>query len=218
MAAQNLRPNYVRVTVLYPVLDKFRGTELPDFFALIRHQHDFESFDQKGDEGATLETDGARRMQIERGNLEISEWPRTGFDVVQKNIVDIVTTAYKHFGMYAFQVSGARIGATLDLPEDGADVFDQLKSEVVNLADDQYAHLGDPERVSLKINGHRKEPEMGWGIEILPSFDSPHQLELRLETHPHYNTDRPEAVGDFLGLSYEFLDQNVVHFVNTFLG
>jgi hypothetical protein len=217
LAAQNLRPNYVSTSVLYPVLDKFRGTELPDFYAKLRHHHDFESFEQGGDEGAVLETDGLRRLDLERGSMQLEEWPRTSFDVVQKNIVDIVETANSHFGLYSVQVSHARIRASLDLPHDGPAVLDVLKGDVIELADDQYAHLGAIERASVRFAGHRADPDVGWSIEIGPSFEDEHQVDLRLETHPHYRTDRSEAVGDFLSLSYEFLDDKIVQFVNTFL-
>src|SRR5947209_1369681 len=107
VAAQNLRPTYVSVLAMFPVLDKFRGTELPDFYAAIRHHHHYESFEQRGDEGAEMETDGERSLEIDRSSLELEEYPRTGFDVVRKNIVDVIGEASKHFGLFTFVVGRA---------------------------------------------------------------------------------------------------------------
>jgi hypothetical protein len=219
VAAQNLRPSYVSLIVMYPLLDKFRGTELPEFYAAIRHQHNYETFEQRADEGADMETDGERSLELDRSSMELEEFPRTGFDVVRKNMVDVIDAAAKHFDLYTLQLGRCRIRGILQLDADGPAVHEVLSTKVIAVADDQYALLSgdDPETVSVRFTGHTSnDPELGWSVEVGPRQEDEHQVDIRLETHPHFPVRSPETVGEFMDMSYELLDQNVVHFVNTF--
>jgi len=215
MRTEDLRPVYVSVLGVYPLLNKFRGTELSDFFAVVRKTHLYESFQQKGDDGAVLETESERTLELDRGSMHMEEYPRTGMDLVKKNVVDLTSDVKKHFGLYAMRCMRVRIEAVWPIPDDLRPAVSTMRRQVLTVEDDQYQMLGETEDVGIRLIGHRDNGNFGFNIEISSDPEEEGQLNLRLETHSHDDVGTPAVIGEFVDKSWEFLHNNVAHFVNT---
>ena len=218
---EDLSLTFVAVTLLYPPLPRFKGNELPDFYSEVCKRHQFDAFSLVGDSGALLETEAERRLKIEREELSYEEHVRNirdAFPMVKQRTVDLVNDASQHFGLRLFLPQDCTMRALWPVPEDLGDVDDELREKAFNIRDDQFEQLGQVSGVGMHLTGHSGEGgDFGWLLEIAPYLPEEGNLFVELSSHQHGAMGKADDVGDFLQTSYDFVTNNVVAFVNTFL-
>jgi hypothetical protein len=218
---EDLSLTFASVTLLYPPLPRFKGTELPDFYSEVCKRHQFDSFSLSGDSGALLETEAERRLKIEREELEYQEYVRNirdAFPIVRQRTVDLIADASEHFGLRLFLPQDCTMRALWPVPDDLGDVADELRDKAFSIRQDQFEQLGGISGIGMHLTGHRgDDQDFGWTLEIAPYFPEDGNLFVEVTAHQHSPLREPDDVGMFLQETYDFLTTDVVAFVNTFL-
>lgn len=219
MRREDLTPIYVSVDLSYPPLPRFKESELPAFYAEVHRTHQFESFEMHGDSGGVLETEGERRLRVTRGELEYEEYVRDvrdAFPLVRQRTVELLEDAAKHFSLRLFILTDTTIRALWPTSDD-TEVSKTLRERAFSINDDQFNLLGDVDGAAMSLTGMREEPDFHWTLEIAPYLRDESKLFIELSAHPHEPYETPRVVGEFMQSTFDFLDDNVVHFVNTFM-
>jgi hypothetical protein len=213
--------SFVSVTLNYPPLPRFSGTELPEFYSEVCKRHQFDSFRLVGDSGALLETEAERRLKIDRDAFIYDEYLRgsRSFPLVKQRAADLVSDAAQHFGQIRlFLLQDCTLRALWPVPEAIEDVEAELREQAFKIREDQFAQLGGISGVGMHLTGHRGEHgNFGWGVEIAPYFPEERNLFIEVNSHAHEPMTTSDEVADFIDTTYRFLTDNVVDFVNTFL-
>lgn len=218
-----LRLIFSGITVSYPQLKRFKGSELADLFAKLHHAHGFESFEQHGDVGATMETEGANTFDIFRDRLAIEEHVRSDFEVVKRNALDVFHTTKDHFpdDFYTFRVADVTLRALWPCPaaETGENfVSDVLREHATNFTEDQFEVLGEVGGVSLTLHGVREDPvHSHFSLEIAPYWRDETQIYVEVSMRFYKQVEKVEVIGERLQITYDFLSDNITKFVKTFL-
>jgi hypothetical protein len=219
--SEDLTVTFLGLTLLYAPLPRFAGTELPTFYSEVCKRHQFDSFSLVGDVGALLETESERRLRIEREQLMFEEYirgSRNSFPLAKQRAMDLVSDATEHFGMRFFLPDDCGIRALWPAPEEIGSIESALRSEAFKLRDDQYEHLGGVSGAGMDLVGHfGEEEDFGWQLELAPYLPEPGNLFLSISAHKHSPLMNAEEVGNFIQQTYDFMTDNVVDFVNSFL-
>lgn len=221
MNPTDLSLTFLGVTLLYPPLPRFKGNELPDFYSEVCKRHQFDSFSLIADSGALLETEAERKLRIERDEFAYEEHVRNirdAFPLVRQRTEDLVTDASEHFGLRLFLPQDCTLRALWPAPEELGDIQTALREKAFSIRDDQFEQLGGMTAVGMNLVGHREEEaDFGWSLEIAPYLPEEGNLYVEVSAHRHRPIQSPGGVGEFLQETYDFLTDDAVHFINTFL-
>ncbi len=210
-----LNLNYASFVIEYPPLPPLEGTELSDLFAVIRHTHEFESF-RSVNGGAVLESEGVRRVEIDRSKLAFQEAIEGDFESVAESAVALTQTVQSDLHVWQFRVDQVTLRAVVGLGEQHLSAV--LQERVLALRREQYAALGNVSLVALRLFGsERGVVPFDWQVEVAPLVADPHFLYLETVIFPNALGGEAESVQNGLRTAYEFLAGNVARFVGTFL-
>ena len=214
MRPEDLRLTYMYVGIDYPTLPRFTGNEFPAFWQQIHGRHPFESCDKN--EGV-LETEAERRFIVTRDDMTLQEWVRIGFEPLKKNTVDLFKEATNHFGVRLFRVSDITFRALWPVPDELAPAHATLREKLLRLDDDHYKFLGAVESTPIEFVGDSEPPPRHWHVRLEGSLVDETLLFVELENTFFEPLQKADVVGEYLQLSYDFLTNNVTHFVNSFM-
>jgi hypothetical protein len=214
MRTEDLRLTYVGLDIDYPTLPKFTGEELPAFYNKIHRTHAFDVCDTESGE---LSTEDERRFVIARTEIKLQEQVNKGFEIVKKNATNLIEEACKHFGIRFFRVGRMVLRATWQANDDLVPVATAIRERVLKLGDEHFKFLGAVETTDLTFVGDSEDPDRHWHVALSAHGTEENEFGIEVELFFYSPLEQPSVVGEMMQIGYDFLQDNVTHFVNSFM-
>lgn len=214
MRTEDLRLTYVGLDIDYPTLPKFTGEELPQFYTKIHRTHTFDVCDTEAGE---LSTEDERRFVITRTDIKLQEQVNKSFEIVKKNATDLIQEACGHFGIRFFRLGRMLLRATWQANDDLVPVAKAIREHVLKLTDDHFGLLGNVETTDLIFVGDSEDPDRHWHVELSAHGTEENEFGIEVETYFYSPLQEPAVVGQMMQTGYDFLQNNVTRFINSFM-
>jgi hypothetical protein len=226
MRLDQRRLTFVAYRLLYPRLARFQN-EIAEFLPRAREYYPFEHFHMDGDSGGVVETEGRKRLEVEREGFQYQEQVTEDFDVVRMNIVHLMTLTLLHFEIPVFIVGRVTLRQRWPMEPGAPAVGDAMRERALKLEPNHFAPLGSIENAGLHLVGttgggeddadQEGGRELHWHLEIDPFQTSDNDLFIQLETYFTGPLTTAEELGEVLQASHDFLYDNVGKFVDGFM-
>jgi len=217
---------FVSYRLLYPSLDRFHN-EIAEFLPRAREYFPFEHFHMDGDSGGVVESEGRKRLEIERDRLSFQEQVTEDFDVVKINIVHLMTLTLLHFEIPVFVLRRVTLRQRWPMEPGAPPAGEAMRERAIKLEPSNFEPLGPIENTGLHLVGsvggeedasHQDGGrEFHWHLEIDPFQTSDNDLYIQLQTYFADPLTTAEDLADALQASHAFLYDNVGKFVEGFM-
>lgn len=235
MRTDQRRLTFLSLRLLYPRLNRF-SNEIAEFLPGAREQYPFEHFHMDGDSGGVIETEGKRRLEIERETLYYQERVTDDISVVKRGVTDLLTLAFLHFEIPIVIVNQIELRQRWPMDLGSGSVGDAMREHALKLEPEHFAPLGQLQNVGLHLVG-TVNPEQGddgkvteagpaegdetsafhWHLEVDPYQRIQEEFHIELRTHFSQPLEEAGQVADAIEASHSFLDDNVGKFISGFM-
>lgn len=228
MRLDQRRLTFVSYRLAYPPLGRF-ANEIAEFLPRAREHYPFEHFHMDGDSGGVVESEGHKRLEIERDSLRYQEQVTEDFSVVRRNVVDLMALTLLHFEISVFLIGTVTLRQRWPMEPGAPAVGDAMRDRALKLGPDHFAPLGPIENAGLHLVGTSSGEEdndndeqddvreLHWHLEIDPFQTSENDLYIQLQTYFAEPLTTAEQLGEALQASHNFLYDNVGKFVDGFM-
>lgn len=220
MDKESLRLTFASLSLLYPPVSRFTGTQLPELYAALCKRHQFETFDMASGSGATLSTEGIRELSLERGSLTIEEHIQgaRGFDLVRRNYIDMVEIIKEQLNIEVFFAPRMVMRGSVTLP-DQQDVSDIMREKAISIRDDQFALLEaeEVEQIGIRIYANISDSHHAH-LGLTPSSTNPNVLYLSLGSYRRDQIETVTVLDTRLQESYDYFFGQILRFVGAVIG
>lgn len=211
---EELTLTYLKLETMFPPVERFSGTVLPELnLALCKH-HDFEGYHISGDTGAHFYTEGIRDIELERGTLSVTEHVRKDIEMLRREFCDILEIIQNHLSIPAFFGPAFVLRALWPVGHDvGATI-----QRVLQIHDDQLGLLKmDIDGAGFMVFGTEREGDdvSHYTIRVQPYLSDSSQLFIELDRHGHQVIETPAVIEQWIQHSYEVLMENTAALIES---
>ncbi len=237
MRLDQRRLTFLSFRLLMPTMDRF-SNELAEFLPRAREHFPFEHWHMDGDSGGVVETEGQKRLEVNRESVYYQESVTEDITVVSRNVADLLALTFLHFEIPFFAVQNIRLRQRWPLNPDSGSAGSAMRDRALKLEPDHFAPLGQVQNVGLHLIGTVGDsPDDGeddedadsvseddgvassfhWHLEVDPFQRTEDELFIQLTAYfarPMMNAD---DLTQAVETTYRFLDDNVGKFVTGFM-
>jgi len=215
VSPNSLRLTHVAVRVVSLPRPPFGPSELTDFFAAVHDRHPFADFHRESDDGATMETRGAQRLQIRRDGVEYAEASPIDFEHARHNAVELLREVQSRLGVHMLANPSCQLRATLGSNADGGFPSSVLaRAAGIDLGHTSLLSDTGPVQMGVRFTGQSDDPRHTWHAVLEPEGRAG-QVSIEVTTDFWLAAEGPDAVGAYMRRSHRFLTDHVIRFVEA---
>lgn len=211
---EDLTPIYLKLETVFPPVERFSSQALAELNLAVCQRHSFEGYHLTGDSGAHIYTEGIRDIELDRGNLSITEYVRKSMDIVKRDFCDIVEVIQKHLNIPVFFGPDVLLRALWPV---GGDMGSAIQ-RALQINNDQLRLL------KMQIDGagfvifgteESGETAVHHQIRIQPYLSDQTQLFIEVDSHSHEVIETPAVVEQSIQHVYDVLKDSITSFVES---